>query len=208
MGLLVVVLIIVSACGGKALQISYYSLAPISSLEQPAEAVGSLPDLRIGVGPITLPETMKRTQIVSREGEHRFTYSEAHRWTGDIENDISRVIGENIRTLLGTELVSAFPWASVLDPTYRVLIDIQQFDGARGKNVVLAVRWGITSVKSQDILAIERSFIKEPTENKGYDDLVRAQSKALAILSREISETIMGLEEKRVQDEAAPCAKD
>jgi len=185
-GLIVAGLMMVSACGGRSLEVSYYSLLPLNRLHQQPEPVGSFPELRIGVGPVQVPEALKRSQIVTRVSDHRFTYAESHRWAGDIEKDIARVIGENISSFLGTEYVGIFPWTQIHNPAYRVLIDIQEFDGVRGGDVVLHARWVITTGETQDLLVIERTLITEPTGAESYDDLVSAQSKTLAGLSREI----------------------
>ncbi len=197
----IVYLALVSACAGKPLEISYYSLAPLHSLNAPSEAVASLPDLRIGVGPITVPESLKRSQIVTRSGNHRFTYSESHRWTGNIEHDISRVIAENISVLLGTERVAAFPWGRTLTPVYRIVLDIQEFDGVRGGDADLKVRWAISDGEGRTLFTVKKSLVKHPTGGDTYDALVRAQSETLTLLSLEICEELARLAALRETDE-------
>ena len=198
-------LMIVSACAGKPLEISYYSLAPLSSLNSPSQAVTTLPDLQIGVGPITLPEALKRSQIVTRSGEYRYSYAESHRWTGDMEHEISRALAENVSVLLGTERVAVFPWGRVLSPDYRIVLDIQEFDGVRGGDASLKVRWAVSDGKGRNLLAVKKSLVKHPTGGDTYEALVRAQSETLALLSREICGEIarlaalQGTDDKKLQ---------
>jgi hypothetical protein len=109
-----------------------------------------------------------------------------HRWTGDIEHDISRVIAENVSALLGTERVAVFPWGRMLSPDYRIVLDIQEFDGVRGGDTGLKVRWAVSDGEGRNLLTVKKSLVKHPTGGDTYEALVRAQSETLALLSREI----------------------
>jgi uncharacterized lipoprotein YmbA len=197
----IICLAIVSGCGGKSLEIAYYSLTPLSGLEQRSAAVATLPDLSLGIGPVIVPDALKRALIATRVGDNRFHYAESSRWSGEIEDDISRVIGENLSILLGTERVAVFPWSSVAEPDYRIIFNIQEFHGVRGDYAVLNVRWAIRHGEDKSPLVVKKSLMKEPTNGDGYTALVRAQSATLAVLSREISQEIARLASSKDSDE-------
>ena len=54
----------------------------------------------------------------------------------------------------------------------------------------LIVRWSLFGGKQKKLMGVKRSSIREPTRGAGYEDLVAAQSRALATLSREIAAAI------------------
>ena len=191
--LFVMVMLLGPACGGKPLPVSYYSLAPIDGSARQGGAVATMSDLSIGIGPVRVPEELSRSQILTRAGDNKVTYAENHRWAGDVENNISGTVRDNISLLLGTERVATFPWASVFRPTYRVVLDILAFDGVRGEHALLSVRWAISDGEGKHLLVVKKTRIKQPVGGETYDDLVKAQSEALAGLSREISEELVNM---------------
>jgi uncharacterized lipoprotein YmbA len=107
-----------------------------------------------------------------------------------LPKDFLRVLTENVAALLGTDRVLAYPWAERLDPTYRVVLDVQQFDGQLGEAVLQKVTWIVTGREGKTPLTVRKSDIREPVSGKDYDALVAAHSRALAALSREIAEEI------------------
>ena len=190
---LIFCLVILSGCGGKSLEIAYYSLTPLSGSDQRSAAVATVPDLSLVIGPVVVPDALRRSQIATRVGDNRFNYAESRRWTGDLDNDIARVIGENVSVLLGTERVAVFPWSNVASPDYRIILSIQEFHGVPGEYALLNVRWAIRQGEDKSQLVVKKSLIKEPTKGDGYAPLVRAQSATLAMLSRQLSEEIARL---------------
>ncbi|MGB5422687.1 MAG: ABC-type transport auxiliary lipoprotein family protein, partial [Desulfobacterales bacterium] len=57
----------------------------------------------------------------------------------------------------------------------------------------LVARWSIVGGKDKELLAVNRSSIREPVTGSGYDALVTAQSRTLAKLSQKIVEAIHGV---------------
>ena len=181
---------ILAACGGKPLQISYYSLAALNASAPASVPVATMPGISIGIGPVHVPELLSRSQILTRAGDHRLIYAETHRWAGDVEKDVSSTVRENISFLLGTERVAVYPWHPAFRPTYRVVLDILAFDGIRGEYAEVIVRWAINDGRSKALLVVKKTVARELTGGDTYDDLVKAQSTALAVVSREISEEL------------------
>jgi len=72
----------------------------------------------------------------------------------------------------------------------QVGVEVLQFDGALGGDVVLSVKWGLFGERGKNVLIAKRSSFKEPTGAATYEALVAAQSRAVAALSREIAEAI------------------
>lgn len=106
------------------------------------------------------------------------------------------MLTENVSVLLGSDKVLAHPWGNYLDVSYKVPLDVQQFDGNPGEGVSLNVRWAILD-RDEKPLVIRKSVIKAEVKGTDYDALVTAQSQALAELSKEIASEIRRLTTSR-----------
>jgi uncharacterized lipoprotein YmbA len=62
---------------------------------------------------------------------------------------------------------------------------------------LLVARWRILAGQEKEVLTVRRSSISEAVRYPGYEALVAAQSRALAILSREIVEQIHAVGRKQ-----------
>ena len=63
---------------------------------------------------------------------------------------------------------------------------ITRFDGSLGGSVQLDASWAILDVQKNMVKGITASHIIEPISGATYGDMVAAQSRALALLSREL----------------------
>ena len=151
-------------------------------------------ELGVSVGPINIPRYLQRPQIVSRKGDSRLVYDEFNRWGGSLEHEILRIMGENLGALLGTERIIVYPRRAPFPTRYGVRLDFERFDGQRGKELVLKVRWVILPGDGGDALAVEVTALREPLDGSGVRELVRAHSATLAELSRIIASRIETLE--------------
>ena len=75
--------------------------------------------------------------------------------------------------------------------TLQVGVEVVQFDGTLGGDVVLNVKWGLFAEEGKKLLLAKRTSLKEPTGAATYEALVAAQSRVVAALSREIALAIL-----------------
>ena len=54
----------------------------------------------VAVGPVAIPDYLDRPQILTRSGPSELQLAEFERWAGSLEKDVSRVLAENLSTLL------------------------------------------------------------------------------------------------------------
>jgi len=185
--LLFSIILVFSGCVGRSSpQVSYFSLLTIEQLGN-AQAVGSHPETKLGINPVTIPESLKRSQIATRQHGNQFEFSEFNRWAGVLERDIAAVVGDNLGLLLGIEKVDYFPWMLHFEPDYRVEIDIQRLDGTLGREALLNVRWAIADATGKEFLAGGRNVFRQPLESSSYAALVKAESILVAELSKKIA---------------------
>ena len=102
-------------------------------------------------------------------------------------------MAKNISILLPTDRVAVYPWGEQFSPTYRIQLDVEQFDGQLGERVVLDVSWTVTDQEGTNKLLVRKSLVEEPVPDKTYEALVVAESNSLATLSRIIVEELRKL---------------
>ncbi len=174
-----------SGCAGKSASSQFYVL---SSLPQPAlsAAEGSV----IGVFPVSMPDYLDRPQIVTRVSENEIKLDEFSRWAEPLKDSFTRALIQNLSTLLNTAKVVNTKETTGFPLTLQVGVEVVQFDGALGGDVVLIAKWGLFEHEGKKLLLGKRSSFKEPTGGATYEALVVAESRAVAALSREIAEAI------------------
>ena len=173
--------------------VAYYTLNTLPEMQQEIPAAVMDDTLAIGVGPVEFPKFLDRPQIVTRKSQNQIEVSEFHRWAGSFPGDFSRVLAKNISILLPSDRVAVYPWGEQFSPTYRLKLDVEQFDGQLGERVVLDVTWMVTDQEGTNKLLVRKSLIEEPVSDKNYEALVEAKSNALTTLSRTIVEEIRRL---------------
>lgn len=174
-----------TACGGRTRPSVFYALNAMDHYSSAAQA--STKDLRVGVGPVRLPDYLNRPQIVVREGKNRLVVDEFHRWGGALEDEILRVLTENLGELLGSEKVRGYA-DELQQADYRVGIAFRRFEGVDGEAALLQASWSILSPRTADLLKTRKGVFRVPVAEPGdYESIVSAQSEALAALSREIA---------------------
>lgn len=182
-------MVIIGGCGASPPS-DFFIMTPMTEADTRPAVPPPDGSLSLVVGPVSIPEYLNRTQIVTRAGTNRLNVNEFNRWGGSFTPNISRVVAQNLSAILGTDDVFVFPAEDTLSPRYRIILSLTQFDGALGDSVVLDTRWVITTPRSKNPPATGRTIAKESTNGGSYEDYVAAQSRALAKLSQDIAAKI------------------
>jgi len=184
-------------CAGRSKSSSFYVLSPVADTEFGIKNTsGESSDISIGISPVSLPKYLKKSQIVTRTGNNELHLAEFDRWAGKIEEDIGSVIAENLTYFLSTDNVLSYPSMEAIDLDYNVKLDISRFDGSLGSQMELVARWAIFDGDGNSLYGVKATHIIEPTKGGGYADMVAAQSRALASLSRELADAIIQMSGK------------
>jgi hypothetical protein len=183
--LLLALIIGLCACAGKSASSKFYVLSPL-----PQSKPGGAEGMAIGVYPISMPDYLDRPQIVTRVNDNEIALDEFNRWAEPLKENLYTVLADNLSTLLNSEKVIKTAQRLRVPTALQVGVEVLQFDGALGGDVVLNVKWGLLEEEGKKLLLVKRSFFKEPTGAATYEALVAAQSRAVAALSREIAEAV------------------
>lgn len=173
----------------------FYTLSQSSSLASiPTPATSKL---SVIVGPVSIPAIVDLPQIVVSTGPNQVTLDEYNRWASPLQNNISRVVAENLVVMLGTPRVSLFQQSLNASADYHVAIEVQSFESMPGDAAMLNAVWVVRRTKDGKA-EIGRTTVREPVQEKGYDALAASHSRALGRMSEDIADAI------RVLNRAAP----
>jgi len=177
-------LLLLASCINTPLP-DYYVITPVRS--NAVEPLADLSATAIGLGPITIPETLNRPNIVTPLDSNQLVVAEYHRWSEPLRENLSRVLMSNIAERLMLDKLYPYPWlGNAID--YQVRLDVMEMMGSLQKDVYLQVRWQILSGdKPAKLIDTRISDYTVPVSGSGYSPMVAAFSKAVALLSEDIS---------------------
>ena len=194
-GAVALTVMIVSGCAGISPPVTFYTLDRAldtdASKAQSASAGTACSGKGIAVGPVSWPRYLDQPRIVTRTGPNTLGFDEFHRWGGTLEDDFKRVLIKSLSDLLHTSKIADFRKTLRFTPDYRVELDIRQFDGQLGGEVILDAAWVIVVQKTGKGLELHDSTITKQMSGPDYAALAGASSLAVAGLSREISAELL-----------------
>lgn len=186
---LVAIALAIAGCGSSP-SAKFYILNTVDRNVSLSAATMNDQSVAVKVGPISIPDTLDHSQIVTRSGQNTLIMDEFNRWGGDLQSDIQRILGENISILLPTDQVILSSEISRVSADFQVLINIREFDGNLGGNVTLNADWTVTHKGKEKTVIAKKSVLQENTDGTDYQAYVAAQSRLLAKLSQEITDEI------------------
>jgi uncharacterized lipoprotein YmbA len=186
--LLLMLVITQAACsiGGPSKPSTFYVLSSATGTPVAEQASTNGP-LSVAVGPITLPDIYDRPQIVTRTTANRIALAEFDRWGGDLNQDVSRVLAQNLMGQLNTDAVATFPWQGPDRPVFQIAVRFFRFDGEPGKRAQLSGIWQLFDGRAGCQLTARRFDITETPAGPDYAAFVQALSEGLAGLSQDIA---------------------
>ncbi len=168
-------------------QARFYTLSPTST---PAAASS---ETSVAVGPVAVPAAVDRPQIVVSLGPNSVWLDEFNRWAAPLQDDIARVVAENLVAMLGTPRVARASQTVSAGFSYRAVIAVERFESVPGEMARLDAVWTV-SRGTDGTTKTGRTTVREPTTEKGYEALAAAHSRAVGKLSRDIADAVGTLE--------------
>jgi len=166
--------------------------AVLASLDElPGEAAPGVAapssSVRVGLGPVTLPEYVRRPQIVSRVKGTRIVLSGTERWAEPLDQALVRVLALDLERSMGTGRVVNYPWYESDRPAQQIEIAFSRCERDETGKIVLAARWCVRDLEGGAAPIEKDSRIVRETTGTGGASTALALSQALAELSREIA---------------------
>jgi uncharacterized lipoprotein YmbA len=146
----------------------------------------------IGVGTITFPKYLDRPQIVTRASRHQLNLAEFDRWAEPLQENVSRVLAENLALLIPTDQILLQPWPRSATLDYQVQVEVLHFDGWLGGESALVARWSLLDQAEKELVS-RKIHLHTPTGGRDYEAMVLAMNQLLETLSRDIASTVQRL---------------
>lgn len=180
---------------GRQQPTRFYTLTSLSRTEA-LSPVSSTRSLAIGVGPVELPQYTNRPQLVTGgQSTELYPVQFAH-WAEPLRENFTRVLAENLSTLLATDRVTLYPWKGPLAMDYQIIVEVTHFLGEPGGAASLAALWSVVGKNGKEVLISKKSIFSEATSSQDYEALASTMSKLITSLSREIASTVVQLSQQ------------
>lgn len=159
------------------------------------DAVGERPPTgtplaaKIGVGPLSFPQYLERTRMVTRVAENELQFSEIHRWAQPLGEAFRSALAQDLGFLLGAQNLILHPWYRTESPEYTARIDVTRFERDASGTVHLTCRWEVRR-GADEVLASGALQMSEPPADATIQGSVAAQSRLVAALSRVVADEI------------------
>jgi uncharacterized lipoprotein YmbA len=181
----IAVLALLSSACADSPQARFYTLGAA----MPQEHARPVAPVNIAIDAVTVPELVDRPQIVVRVDATQVKIDEFARWAEPLKSQIARVLAADLAQSVPGALVSGHSvWAEDA-PVYRVSVDVQSFESARGDAAAIAVLWTVHPPNGGAAVS-GRTVAHEQVGGQGYDELVDAHSRALATVGTAIAGAI------------------
>jgi uncharacterized protein len=174
---------LLTACASPPSQ--FYTLSPSQET-----LAGSASSATVAVGPVSIPESVNRPEMVVQVGPNQVALDEFNRWASPLQADIQGVLIENLTHLLGTPRVFRYPQGPIGSPDFRVEIEVLRFESVPGNAAIIDVIWTVRGKGDKDVKT-GRTTSHERVMDTSYNALAAAHSLALGTLSRDLAEAIL-----------------
>ena len=165
----------------------FYTLNPT------AKATGAYFPHTVSVGPVLIPAVVDRPQIVTTVGPNEIRIDEFNRWAAPLQDEIGRVVTENLAAMLESSRIIPFPRAASEAAHFRVTIQLLRFDSLPERAAVIDARWAVRDTDSGRTVT-GRTTRTEDLRQNGHEHLAAAHSRALERLSGDIAQTLLSFD--------------
>jgi len=179
--------LVIAAAGCSTPPSQFYKLSANPGPAAPAS------NRSVAVNTVAIPASVDRPQIVVAASPNQMRLDELNRWVSPLQDNIARVVAENLVAMLGTPRVTVSPQMLTVDVDYRVFVEVQTFESAPGQMATLDAVWRVVRVKDGGSRT-GRTTVREPTPQPGFDALAAAHSRAIAQMSRDIADAVGALD--------------
>ena len=104
--LIISLVLMLTACGSTTPS-KFYLLTSKQATSRPKVAKSRQ---IIGLGPVTLPRYLDQDQMVTRVKSQEVHLAEYHRWAEPLDDNVERVLNDDLTTLLPNYEVHKHPW--------------------------------------------------------------------------------------------------
>ncbi|MCG8378091.1 MAG: PqiC family protein [Proteobacteria bacterium] len=136
----VVAALLMTACSNGE-TVHHYMLRPAGQSVENRVVRHADPGRVIGVGPISMPEYLARSQLVLRDMDSKVYVLKSHRWAEPLEKSFSRVLTAYLTHQEEVDRFILYPSRSWSDISHQLSMEVLRFDADKQGKVTLEVQW-------------------------------------------------------------------
>ena len=181
---IVLLLPLLSGCIGNGPAIHEYALYSIpehGSAEQRVVLKRS-----IMLMPVGLPSINTNPALLLRPSLPALRPSATHLWAGSLQEQLTRVLAENIRRRKIMQTVLTFPGPRFAKPDMLLEVKLTRFDGDLNTGFTCTGIWTLSDNQQKHVLTHQTFSATVPVTTGDYTGYVAAASSAIAKLSEKI----------------------
>jgi len=167
----------------------YYVLSPLQLVADTPTAASRR--LSVAIRDLQLPQYLERPQLVLRGGDHRIQLVEDAQWAGNLQQDMVRVLLENLGYFLGSDRVFSSPNSATFKPDFKIDIDILRFERDSTGRVLLVARWWL--LRGNDGALLETQIVRlagDPLASRSNESLVASMSAVYGDFARAVANSV------------------
>jgi len=178
---------LLSACGSSP-PTRFYALSEVAPTSTSAVS-GDANAVPVRVEPVAIPAELDRLELVHHTGPNQVQVSDFDRWAAPLDEQIRRVLSEDLSARLPAGWVTDPNEPSTGDPRRRLSIEIGRFEANEGCAVTLHASWTLRAAHAGSSRSgVER--IDVPATSPCPASLAAAMSRALAALADRLASTL------------------
>lgn len=148
---------------------------------------------RLGISPVTLPEYLERSEIVTRVTAHRLNVAIVDVWAETLETNATNVLADLLAERLSVNRIVR-PADESVETDFNLRVDFERFERQPTGAVLLAATWTVEHNESGAPEMVETTGIREGVAGQGYHAIAAAMSRTFDCFSQEISAALDELE--------------
>ena len=177
--------------GGPSAPTNFYMLSPLSAPQAGTSAATTEGRIRIGLATVVVPEYLNRNEIVVNLDNTVYRLAEFNQWAEPLNNNLTRVLAENLTNLLHEDSIDVFLASdSSIPADYRLEVDVLRLDGNLGGQATLISQWALLAAEEDELIVMRRSKYQESAADNTYKELVMAKSRTIERLSQDIASAV------------------
>lgn len=177
---------ILVSCGSSP-PVRYYSLEAIET----ASAGENTDAIVVGLGPLRMPEYLKRPQMVTRGSGAEVKVHEFARWAEPVDKAMHRVIAADVESQLDGIVILAYPYLETIPVDFLVLGQVDRFDSDASGRTLLQIQWTVLSRDRETVIPPRRA--RYETRAASPDDpgaIAMAMNEALKRFSKDVADQL------------------
>lgn len=140
---------------------------------------------------VRLPQYLERPQLVTRGSDHRIQLADEAQWAGNLQQDMMRVLTENLGLMLRSDRVFSAPHNGPLKPDFRVDVEIMRFEQGADRRVALSARWWLLRGDGNTLLESPNvTLYGAVLDERSYESVVVSMSAVYAEFAKQIARSV------------------